>query len=926
MKMRINTMKGALSERLLRRFRFQLIERILRFPQPYFRRTSQPELVSMITSEAEPLGGLMGSAISTPVLQAGQMLTILVFLFLQSVWLGLAAIALIPVQAWIIPKLQKRINILNKRRILEIRELATEIGESAAGASTLRTNGGWRYRMALITNRLGRLYNIRLEIFQKKFFMKFVNNFITQLTPFLFFSIGGYLVIIGHVSLGALVAALAAYKDLSSPWKELLAYYNQVQDMSLRWDVITERFGPKGMIDEALFEIQSDPTSNLSGDIVLDNVSVHDSDGTVMLEDINVTFPQGGIIGIATKSEDDRHAMAELLSREILPSHGKITIAGEDFNQLPQSVIATRIGFANSRPYIFDGTVGENIMMPLRLIPHRDPEKSSLSDRQKEAQEEAKRAGNSPDSLDANWYDVNISGLETDENIREWWLTMADGMGIADDLFSRGLLQSFKSAQHPELASKLVELRPRIAEAVKSAGLDTLFYRFEKEKFNPELTVAENLLYASPRTRITQQALASHDDFTKTIQELKLDQEILSLSFGLIGMLHQTFGRDGTEHPLFVKLGLDPKTYNETVDLVHKSQNIGVASLTESDLALLMTVPLSISAEKIGSDFSDEMKQRILSLRLANFDLLGTRLTNLFAPLDANEFCSGFSVLENALFGKLSSSEGPKINRLISIVSEILLEVGLKRHVAELIYGMQTGLAGSNLSTFDTEHIAFARAAIKNPDILILDRTLASYDHDTRFSASIKLRQAMPDATLIYLEDTFLHPENFHVHIELENGRIKRSEANVSDEEDDQAVSNMNRKVRALEASELFVGMDQKRLRILTFGSQWYTAKAGEYVFHQGDDPYDGVYFIVSGEAGLYVPNDGAEDELVTIVEKGRLVGEVAAILDQPRKLHLRAHTDIKALRLGKEEFLSVIKDDTKLGYTLLKQVAGYVG
>ena len=36
LKMRINTMKGVIAERLLRRFRYTLIARILRFPQPYF--------------------------------------------------------------------------------------------------------------------------------------------------------------------------------------------------------------------------------------------------------------------------------------------------------------------------------------------------------------------------------------------------------------------------------------------------------------------------------------------------------------------------------------------------------------------------------------------------------------------------------------------------------------------------------------------------------------------------------------------------------------------------------------------------------------------------------------------------------------------------------------------------------------------------
>ncbi|MEO1364006.1 MAG: ABC transporter ATP-binding protein, partial [Pseudomonadota bacterium] len=279
LKMRINTMKGVLAERLLRRFRYTLIARILRFPQPYFERTSQGELVSMVTAESEPMGGLMGDAVAQPVLQAGQMLTILGFLFFQSVAFGLAAIALIPLQAWLIPKLQRQINLLNKKRVVQVRALAAEIGEAAGGAGTLRKHGGWRYRMAMVGDRLGQLFAIRFDIYQKKFFMKFLNNFITQLTPFFFFSIGGYLVIQGDVTLGALVAALAAYKDLSSPWKELLAYYNQSADMSLRWETITEKFQPSGMVDEALFYDEPADIPHLRGDIVQDQVTVRDGDG-----------------------------------------------------------------------------------------------------------------------------------------------------------------------------------------------------------------------------------------------------------------------------------------------------------------------------------------------------------------------------------------------------------------------------------------------------------------------------------------------------------------------------------------------------------------------------------------------------------------------------------------------------------------------
>ncbi|MFC6670388.1 ABC transporter transmembrane domain-containing protein [Marinobacterium aestuariivivens] len=71
-------------ERLLRRLRYRLINHMLRFPTSRFRRTSQGELVSMVTAEVEPLSGIMGDALAHPLFQAGQMLTILTFLFVQN--------------------------------------------------------------------------------------------------------------------------------------------------------------------------------------------------------------------------------------------------------------------------------------------------------------------------------------------------------------------------------------------------------------------------------------------------------------------------------------------------------------------------------------------------------------------------------------------------------------------------------------------------------------------------------------------------------------------------------------------------------------------------------------------------------------------------------------------------------------------------
>ncbi len=918
MKMRINTMKGVLSERMLRRFRYQLISRILRFPQPYFERVSQGELVSMVTAESEPMGGLMGDAISQPVLQAGQMLTILSFLFLQSFWFGLAAVALIPLQAWLIPKLQRQINLLNKKRIQEVRVLAAQIGENAAGASTLRGNGGWRYRRAMVSDQLGRLFGIRFEIYQKKFFMKFINNFISQLTPFMFYLIGGVLVLQGSVSLGALVAALAAYKDLSSPWKELLAYYNQTQDMSLRWEVVVERFAPDGILDEKLFEGEPEKRIKLDGDIVLDGVSVRDIDGNHVLDDLDITLPGGKMIGISAPSEEDRRALGQLLTREILPSSGKVVMSGNDLAQLHQGVIAACIGYATSRPVMFQGTLGENVMMPIRYKPMSD-----AADDQ--AFQEAVRAGNSTDPFDAEWLDPTLAGLESADNLREWWLRLIDGMGSGASLFRRGADQVFDQTKHVELASKLIEIRPQVQQAIRDAGLENQALVFDRDTYNPALPVAENLLFATPRVPVTQELLAEQRVFLGQLRELGLDETLVHLTRDVIDMLRQIFGLDGTDHPLFRKLGLDAKTYEAAVELVERTRKEGAAGLDDAQLANLLAVPFVISAEQIGPAFSEELMSRILELRHSHSGKLLERLQDVFVPLDPEKFAPGLTVMENALFGKVSQVGGARSDEVRKVIVEELAKSGARPMVVELIYDVPVALGGQNLPAVFAEPLAFTRATIKKPNILILENALASYDMATQVAVYKNLRNLLPDTTVVYLNDQFESPDAFDLHIEVRQGRVVSEEGPMEIEEDGAASADLVRKLRALEQTPLFSELDRKQLRLLAFGARWYEAKAGEVVFLKDDQPKDGAYMIIDGEAGLYLPQKDAEDQLITRVGAGTLVGELGLIRKEPRALSMVAETDLTCLRIGEEEFLAVVENDAATAFKLLQVVAGYV-
>lgn len=156
-------------------------------------------------------------------------------MFMQDPVLGAAALTVLPIQLILLPKLQRRVNGYSRTRIKEVRYLGRYLSDQ------LRDVGS-SSRFAPTLTSFRELEEVRRRIYILKFFIKALNNFLTALTPFLFYSLGGYFVIEGRISLGALVAVLAAHKDFSAPLKELFRYYQTLEDTRIRYHEITRFF------------------------------------------------------------------------------------------------------------------------------------------------------------------------------------------------------------------------------------------------------------------------------------------------------------------------------------------------------------------------------------------------------------------------------------------------------------------------------------------------------------------------------------------------------------------------------------------------------------------------------------------------------------------------------------------------------------
>ena len=346
----INTYKGQIGERMLRRFRYSLYQRLLCFPLSYFHKNSSAQIIPMITVECEQLGGFIGDAFNLPLFQGGQLLTIIFFMFMQDPILGAAAIALYPVQGYIIPKLQFKVNQLGKQRVRTVRVVADKVQESASGIIEIQANDTVKLNLTDFAHVLGRIYDIRFEIYKRKFFAKFLNNFIGQLTPFFFYSLGGYLVIKGDLSFGALVAILAAYKDLASPWKELLDFYQIKENSRITYEQIVEQFQPSGMTDAKLLLAEPEQVMPLTGELSVANVSLAEDDRSRVVDAVSFTVRLDEHVAVIGQSGSGKSELALLLARLVGASSGRITIGGADLAELPVAVIGRRIGYVGAMP------------------------------------------------------------------------------------------------------------------------------------------------------------------------------------------------------------------------------------------------------------------------------------------------------------------------------------------------------------------------------------------------------------------------------------------------------------------------------------------------------------------------------------------------------------------------------------------------
>ena len=728
----INTLKGQLGERMLRRFRYALYLRLLRFPTSYFQKTSSAQIIPMITVECEQLGGFIGDAFVLPLFQGGQLLTIIVFMFMQDPILGAAAVTLYPIQGYIIPKLQSIVNNLQKRRIRMVRVVADRVQESAGGLAEIQTNDNVKLQLSVFAHLLGTIYDVRYEIYQRKFFVKFLNNFIGQLTPFFFYSIGGYLVIRGTLSFGALVAVLAAYKDLASPWKELLDFYQNNQNSRITYDQIVEQFEPANMVDAGLLLAEPETIPHLSGELAASSLSLAGDDKGRLVDSVSFTLGLDEHVAVIGQSGSGKSELAQLLARLVLPSTGRITIGGADIAEMPLAIVGRRIGYVDATPYLFTGTLRDNLLSGLRHHPVR-PATYDEEAARKRAKElaESRRAGNIDFDIDADWIDYASAGVADQQELSVRIAEVLSELGFEEDVYGFGLRGRVDPQTNPELAARLLDARKELWQRLERDGITNLVETYDPERYNSNATIAENLLFGTPIGPVFEfDALASNRYVLQVLDKVGLTDDLVEAGREVAATMAEIFADLPPDHPFFEQYSFisanDLPEFKTLLSAVEKSDT---KTLSEEYRQRLLSLPFKLIAARHRLDVLDErMQQRLLEARHAFREDLPQSMHDQIAFFDPAEYNAAASVQDNILFGKVAYGESDAVARVPTVLGEVLDAMSLRPAVIDVGLDYNVGTAGSRLSLGQRQRAAIARAVLKRPDLMILNEATSALD------------------------------------------------------------------------------------------------------------------------------------------------------------------------------------------------------
>ncbi len=170
---------------------------------------------------------------------------------------------------------------------------------------------------------------------------------------------GGMMALDGLLTVGALTTFILYVARFFEPIRRLTLQYTQLQRAMAGGQRIFEVLDTKPEIVDDADAIEMPP---IKGEIVFDHVNFEYVPDLEVLHDINLHIKPGETVAFVGSTGAGKSTIVSLVSRFYEITDGTLTVDGHDIRKVNQGSLRRQIGIVLQEPFLFSGTVRENIM------------------------------------------------------------------------------------------------------------------------------------------------------------------------------------------------------------------------------------------------------------------------------------------------------------------------------------------------------------------------------------------------------------------------------------------------------------------------------------------------------------------------------------------------------------------------------------
>jgi ATP-binding cassette subfamily B protein len=332
---------------------------VLKLPLRFYETRRVGDILARV-SDAVKVREAISGTVATAAVDSTLVILLLGVLWCYDLPLALAATAFVPILVLSVWAHQARVRWYSREAMERSAQLYSHLWEDANGVETVKAFGVQRLRAEELETRLVRFNQALFSLQKLGISMDALGAAGTAFAGLVVLWYGGARVMDGALTIGQLMFFYSLLGFLLEPLQRLASMNLKLQDALVAIDRLyqiidleAERFGDPSKV----------PFTGIRHALELREVSFRYGHRPLVLEKVSLQIPAGKTIAIIGESGSGKSTLLKLLLGFYHPTEGQLLIDGIDLRDFELASLRGGIGLVAQDPFIFTGTVRENIAL-----------------------------------------------------------------------------------------------------------------------------------------------------------------------------------------------------------------------------------------------------------------------------------------------------------------------------------------------------------------------------------------------------------------------------------------------------------------------------------------------------------------------------------------------------------------------------------